>query len=275
MSKNASDINVIMRYNNTIMRMYGGNMENTVKNEVKTKLKKPILRWILTVCFGVLMFVFIPSFASILYALVAFVVCPAKKVRAIWDKIIPKSKLRTMLVIVVAFIALLVSPSDETVPETVDSSIAAVENSEVMKSSVEQEIDVIVKKIADTAETMESVEAEVVEYTEGDGSSVSVSVEKNADADTLIIPVVVTPIPKPTATPEPTAEPTLMPTSEPTATPEAMVSTTYVLNTNTKKFHYETCRSVKQIKDKNKAYHTGTREECISMGYDPCGNCHP
>ena len=73
-----------------------------------------------------------------------------------------------MLVIVVAFIALLVSPSDETVPEKVDSSIAAVENSEVMKSSVEQEIEVIVKEIADTAKTMESVETEVEEYTEGD-----------------------------------------------------------------------------------------------------------
>ena len=87
----------------------------------------------------------------------------------------------------------------------------------------------------------------------------------------MIIPVVVTPAPEPIAKPEPT----LTPTSEPTATPEAMVSTTYVLNTNTKKFHYETYRNANQIKDKNKAYHTGTREECISMGYDPCGNCHP
>ena len=77
-------------------------MENPVNIEDKTKSKKPILRWILTVCFGVLMLVFIPSFASILYALVAFAICPAKKVRAIWDKTIPKSKLRTMMVIVAA-----------------------------------------------------------------------------------------------------------------------------------------------------------------------------
>ena len=45
----------------------------------------------------------------------------------------------------------------------------------------------------------------------------------------------------------------------------------YVLNTNTKKFHYPDCRSVKQMKDKNKLIKEATREEIINMGYDPCG----
>lgn len=51
--------------------------------------------------------------------------------------------------------------------------------------------------------------------------------------------------------------------------------TDYVLNTNTGKFHYPSCRSVKQMKDKNKAFYNGTRDEVIAKGYDPCGNCHP
>ena len=50
---------------------------------------------------------------------------------------------------------------------------------------------------------------------------------------------------------------------------------TYILNTNTKKFHYPDCNSVRQMKDKNKKEFTGTREEVISMGYKPCGNCRP
>ena len=50
---------------------------------------------------------------------------------------------------------------------------------------------------------------------------------------------------------------------------------TYVLNTNTKKFHDPNCRSVNQMKDKNKEYYTGSREELIERGYSPCGNCHP
>ena len=49
----------------------------------------------------------------------------------------------------------------------------------------------------------------------------------------------------------------------------------YILNTNTKKFHYPDCSSVKQIKDKNKQAFNGTRGAVIGKGYSPCGNCHP
>ena len=58
------------------------------------------------------------------------------------------------------------------------------------------------------------------------------------------------------------------------STPDAP-TTTYILNTNTKKFHYPYCKSVNQMKEKNKQEFTGTRDEVIAMGYDPCGNCNP
>ena len=51
--------------------------------------------------------------------------------------------------------------------------------------------------------------------------------------------------------------------------------TTYILNTNTKKFHYPSCSSVKQMKDKNKKEVTCARDEVIDMGYDPCKRCNP
>ena len=50
---------------------------------------------------------------------------------------------------------------------------------------------------------------------------------------------------------------------------------TYILNTNTKKFHYPSCSSVEQMKDKNKQEYTGTREDVITMWYEPCKNCNP
>lgn len=50
---------------------------------------------------------------------------------------------------------------------------------------------------------------------------------------------------------------------------------TYVLNTNTKKFHYPYCSSVKDIKDKNKKETTQNRDELINQGYDPCKRCNP
>ena len=49
----------------------------------------------------------------------------------------------------------------------------------------------------------------------------------------------------------------------------------YVLNTNTKKFHYPWCNSVDQMKEKNRQDFFGSREEVIGKGYKPCGNCHP
>lgn len=84
-----------------------------------------------------------------------------------------------------------------------------------------------------------------------------------------------TPIPTPEPTPAPQVQATPEPTPEPSITKEEPQSTTYILNTNTKKFHIPTCRSVKQMSDKNKKEYTGSRGDVISMGYDPCKNCNP
>ena len=49
----------------------------------------------------------------------------------------------------------------------------------------------------------------------------------------------------------------------------------YILNTNNKKFHYEECNSVMQMKEENKQKYTGTREDLLRQGYEPCGSCMP
>lgn len=75
----------------------------------------------------------------------------------------------------------------------------------------------------------------------------------------------------PTPVSSPTASPT--PTAEPTATPKKEY--TYIYNKSTKKFHEESCSSVDSMKPKNRGEFTGTREEMIQKGYDPCGRCKP
>lgn len=52
-------------------------------------------------------------------------------------------------------------------------------------------------------------------------------------------------------------------------------SLTYVLNTNTKKFHLPSCSSVRDMKDKNKKEVSCSRDEVIDMGYVPCKRCKP
>jgi DNA-entry nuclease len=49
----------------------------------------------------------------------------------------------------------------------------------------------------------------------------------------------------------------------------------YVANKNTKKFHYPSCSSVGDMKESNKLYYEGTRDELISQGYVPCKRCNP
>ena len=52
-------------------------------------------------------------------------------------------------------------------------------------------------------------------------------------------------------------------------------SADYVLNTNTKKFHYPDCSSVSDMKAENTSYFSGSRDEAIAQGYKPCGRCKP
>ena len=96
-----------------------------------------------------------------------------------------------------------------------------------------------------------------------DGKTVEFTVSRNRDAD--VFASVGTNSTQRAAQSNPT---------EPTAKSEP-VGQTYILNTNTKKFHIPTCRSVKQMKDKNKKDFCGSREEVIAKGYSPCKNCNP
>lgn len=100
-------------------------------------------------------------------------------------------------------------------------------------------------------------------YLTSDGQTVSITTDKSASKEDTFSPggIVVTP---PT-----TQEPETDLNDAPSA------GTDYIVNTNTDKFHYPDCRSVKQMKESNKWYYTGIRDDLIAQGYDPCGNCHP
>ena len=49
----------------------------------------------------------------------------------------------------------------------------------------------------------------------------------------------------------------------------------YVANKSSKKFHYPWCDSVEKMKPENRMDYTGTRDELIDMGYEPCKRCEP
>lgn len=113
-----------------------------------------------------------------------------------------------------------------------------------------------------------------------DGKTVSFSTRKNSDADTLAD----------AGLGQKSGVSTLIPYGTDTVTTDRAISddngmnetqagtsveASYVLNKNTHKFHVPGCKSVSQMKEKNKGYFTGSREELISQGYSPCKNCNP
>lgn len=103
-------------------------------------------------------------------------------------------------------------------------------------------------------------------YCTSDGKTVRFTVSRNSDAD-VFSGIGGNSTQRPTEPEE---------TQKPNDTDEdEQQGTHYVLNTNTKKFHYPNCASVKKISDKNRKEYYGTRKELISMGYSPCGNCDP
>ncbi len=68
-----------------------------------------------------------------------------------------------------------------------------------------------------------------------------------------------------------------VPAAEPSPEPQrsAPGTVTYVLNKNTHKFHVPGCKSVSQMKAKNRQDVDWTRDEVIRQGYQPCKNCNP
>ena len=53
------------------------------------------------------------------------------------------------------------------------------------------------------------------------------------------------------------------------------VTSGYVLNTRSKKFHTMDCESVNEMAEHNKEISSLTRDEIIQEGYTPCGQCNP
>ena len=84
------------------------------------------------------------------------------------------------------------------------------------------------------------------------------------------IPEIIHLTPAPSYTP---SQPSVSPTDPNTnVTPS---TTRYILNTNTKKFHYPDCRGVSQMNEWNKLPSSASREDIIAQGYSPCGICKP
>ena len=95
-----------------------------------------------------------------------------------------------------------------------------------------------------------------------DGKTITVTPSKNAGTDT------------PLANNNTNKNASVLKSTETTPTAQT-ASYTYILNSNTHKFHYASYKSVKQMKDSNKITSNDSRDTIIAQGYSPCKNCNP
>lgn len=112
-------------------------------------------------------------------------------------------------------------------------------------------------------------------FVKSDGKTVTFSSDKSATEEDIFTPGKSEEKQPVQTEPVQTQTQTQTQTSQQSGNAGNSYSTTYILNTNTHKFHYPDCSSVSQMKESNKAEFTGTRDELISMDYSPCGRCDP
>ena len=111
----------------------------------------------------------------------------------------------------------------------------------------------------------------------GDGTMASEVTTTEPTSISMTVPETQAPATEPTEAPttEPETEATEAPTTEPVTEPTEDAGQHYVLNKNTKKFHYPTCSSAADIKEKNREDYYGDREDLIEEGFEPCKRCEP
>ncbi len=65
-----------------------------------------------------------------------------------------------------------------------------------------------------------------------------------------------------------------VPNSQPADAAEE-VERDYIVNENTRKFHYPDCFSAAEISPENRREYFGTRSALLAQEYSPCENCYP
>lgn len=117
------------------------------------------------------------------------------------------------------------------------------------------------------------------------GTADVVTFTQGPTAGPAVLPETPTPRPTPLTTPVPHASGEASPEAILLLAPrgtdgQAVASSpqpllTYVINTNTRRFHLPDCSSVNEMKTKNRQDSSATREALIEQGYIPCGRCKP
>lgn len=211
-----------------------------------------ILLWIATVLLALLGIGILPHWSSILALLVIVLIVPIDKWQKALRKILPKAvKVILSIGLVVALLAVMPAAETPTQQVVTDTPTTTTTNSTQTTTTALT----TTESTHTTTQSCESSATTITSTTTRQKTTIASKVEQTTKTTTVT-----------------TQPPT---TKKIVTTVKTVSATTYVLNTNTHKFHYQRCRSVNQMEAENKDLYTGTRESLIQSGYSPCGICKP
>ena len=116
----------------------------------------------------------------------------------------------------------------------------------------------VLNRLADTNVTVYRTDLQGDIYMTSDGKNISITTQYETTDDVLMLPG---------QAPEEPADAYAEAAGDPSAA--------YVVNVQSGKFHVNGCDNIEDIRDRNKMYYDGEREDLIAMEYIPCGGCRP
>lgn len=236
---------------------------------------KTILLWCTTIFFVLAAFAFFPSVSSIIGLMVALLLAPIQKVKQITRRFLRPKWLRVLAITVLIIVFFATAPTTQTEEHTTQEQPSQTITQDI--PDAREEHDKITPqeappKVEETPEKAPTEEEAPEEEPPAEDTPEEAAQEDEANqANTTDDIPAVAPAPIPEAAPAPEQQPEADPVVEQDNEP----GIEYVLNTSSRKFHYPHCGSVDTMKDHNKGYYTGTRDEVIAQGYEPCGRCAP
>ena len=240
-----------------------------------------ILLWILTVFFAVFALIYFPTLRCIAAIITAALLAPIPQWQETLGKF-AKGNIKTIITIILVILTFLNLPT----PETNSPSIPLTTTVTVQNQAIEATP--VTTNTTETTTAEPTIQPTAPPVTDPVTETTTVSTTAATTASTTVPPSEpptapptepptepATTVPPSESTAPPTTNPPTEPATESTTPPSEGTPQDYVLNKNSKKFHYPSCSSAKQIKDTNREDFYGTRDELLAMNYSPCGRCHP
>lgn len=257
---------------------------------------KQILLWVASIFFILSFFVFFPHVSAFLCLLAGIMLLPVPRLQTFFNTLIPQKPIKQILIIALIVVSFLTAPSATTrlpsdsqpqpmatdsleeerthFAETANSTEVAAPSADLPDDTPESSTAGSEGEIAPSLGETPGETAAPSGALPGSDSSAETAVQ---DADTAEIPTDTAPAGSTAGSDVADSVDAAEPGDavEPVDDAPQAATITYVLNTNTMKFHYESCRDVKKIKAENYSTFTGSRDTLLSQGYTSCGHCNP